>query len=53
MMQVLIINFFIYQGYQGLVDGGDSIKELEWQSVTGITHLVIFLLYASFLCSFL
>ena len=47
-MQVLIMEFFIFQGYQGLVDGGDSIKELEWQSVTGITHLVMFLAYASF-----
>jgi len=31
--------YAVYWGYQGLVDGGDSIKELEWQSVTGITHL--------------
>eukprot|EP00795_Rhopilema_esculentum_P008053 gene8053-13967_t len=31
--------YAVYWGYQGLVDGGDNIKELEWQSVTGITHL--------------
>lgn len=30
--------FAIYEGYQGLVDGGDKIVELNWSSVTGIIH---------------
>ena len=28
----------IYEGYQGLVEGGDKIKELDWSSVSGILH---------------
>ena len=31
--------FAIYEGYQGLVEGGDKIKELSWSSVSGILHL--------------
>ncbi|KAI8893560.1 phosphofructokinase-domain-containing protein [Globomyces pollinis-pini] len=27
--------FAIYEGYQGLVDGGDKIKQLSWDSVRG------------------
>lgn len=30
--------FAIYEGYQGLVEGGDKIKELSWSSVSGIIH---------------
>ena len=30
--------FAIYEGYQGLVEGGDKIQELEWSSVSGILH---------------
>lgn len=30
--------FAIYEGYQGLVDGGDKIKELDWSFVSGIIH---------------
>ncbi len=30
--------FAIYEGYQGLVEGGDKIKELSWGSVSGILH---------------
>ena len=29
-----------FQGYQGLVDGGDNIKLAHWQSVTNIIQLV-------------
>ena len=27
--------FAIYEGYQGLVDGGSSIKKMEWKDVRG------------------
>lgn len=27
--------FAIYEGYQGLVDGGDMIKEMKWEDVRG------------------
>ncbi|KAJ2449570.1 6-phosphofructokinase, alpha subunit [Coemansia sp. RSA 2336] len=27
--------FFIYEGYQGLVDGGDKIKQAKWTDVSG------------------
>lgn len=29
-----------FQGYQGLVDGGDNIKLAHWHSVTNIIQLV-------------
>ena len=32
--------FFHLQGYQGLVDGGDNIKEVTWEDVSGIIELV-------------
>ena len=32
--------FFIREGYQGMVDGGDNIVEAEWSSVSGIIHKV-------------
>ena len=28
--------YFIHEGYQGMVDGGDNIKEASWASVSGI-----------------
>ena len=28
------------KGYQGLVDGGDNIREVRWQEVSGIIQLV-------------
>ena len=31
--------FVIYDGYQGLVEGGEKIKEFSWPSVSGILHL--------------
>ncbi|XP_077392201.1 ATP-dependent 6-phosphofructokinase, liver type isoform X1 [Festucalex cinctus] len=31
--------YLIYEGYQGLVDGGDHIKLAHWQSVTNIIQL--------------
>ena len=30
--------FFIREGYQGMVDGGDNIQEADWASVSGIIH---------------
>lgn len=32
--------FFIREGYQGMVDGGDNIVEANWSSVSGIIHRV-------------
>uniref|UniRef100_A0A673MK44 6-phosphofructokinase n=1 Tax=Sinocyclocheilus rhinocerous TaxID=307959 RepID=A0A673MK44_9TELE len=31
--------YLIFEGYQGLVDGGDNIKLANWQSVTNIIQL--------------
>ena len=30
--------FFIREGYQGMIDGGESIQETDWSSVSGIIH---------------
>ena len=30
--------FAIYEGYQGMVDGGECIKKMDWNSVSGILH---------------
>ncbi len=30
--------FAIYEGYQGMVDGGDRIRPMNWDSVGGILH---------------
>lgn len=30
--------FAIYEGYQGMVDGGTRIRKLDWDSVGGILH---------------
>jgi 6-phosphofructokinase 1 len=30
--------FFIKEGYQGMVDGGENIQEAQWASVSGIIH---------------
>jgi 6-phosphofructokinase len=30
--------FFIKEGYQGMVDGGDHIVEAHWKSVSGIIN---------------
>lgn len=32
--------FFIKEGYQGMVDGGDNIEEANWSSVSSIIHKV-------------
>lgn len=32
--------YFIKEGYQGMVDGGDNIVEANWSSVSGIIHKV-------------
>ncbi|XP_043939416.1 ATP-dependent 6-phosphofructokinase, muscle type isoform X2 [Protopterus annectens] len=31
--------FFVHEGYQGLVDGGDNIKEATWESVSLMLQL--------------
>ncbi|WP_420176279.1 6-phosphofructokinase [Luteococcus sp. OSA5] len=30
--------FAIYEGYQGMIDGGDGIKEFDWDDVGSIMH---------------
>jgi 6-phosphofructokinase 1 len=30
--------YAIYEGYQGLIDGGDRIRKMTWDSVGGILH---------------
>src|SRR5512139_3261737 len=30
--------YAIYEGYQGMVDGGDRIRKMTWDSVGGILH---------------
>lgn len=30
--------FAIYEGYQGMVEGGNSIRAMEWKSVGGMLH---------------
>ena len=30
--------FAIYEGYQGLIDGGERIRQLSWEDVGGIMH---------------
>ncbi|KAG8443353.1 hypothetical protein GDO86_011955 [Hymenochirus boettgeri] len=31
--------YFIYEGYQGMVDGGDNIMEVSWESVSSILQV--------------
>ena len=30
--------YAIYEGYQGMVEGGDRIRKMTWDSVGGILH---------------
>ncbi len=30
--------YAIYEGYQGMVDGGEGIRKMNWDSVSGIMH---------------
>ncbi len=30
--------YAIYEGYQGMIDGGDHIRKMTWESVGGILH---------------
>ena len=30
--------YFIKEGYQGMIDGGDNIIEASWSDVSGIIH---------------
>lgn len=36
--------FFIKEGYQGMVDGGNNIIEANWSSVSCIIHRVCILI---------
>ena len=31
--------YTVYEGLQGLVDGGDRLRKADWDSVSGIMHL--------------
>lgn len=45
--------FFINEGYQGMVDGGNNIVEANWSSVSCIIHKVcIFVCHAFVAASF-
>jgi hypothetical protein len=33
--------FAIFEGYNGLVEGGDKIKELGWEDVRGLLSMVL------------
>ena len=35
------VPFAIFEGYQGLVDGGDKIRRLGWDDVRGLMAVVI------------
>lgn len=37
---VCLLLFYLSQGYEGLVDGGDNIKEVQWEEMSGIIELV-------------
>lgn len=39
--------FFIKEGYQGMVDGGDNIVEATWSSVSCIIHRVSSRIFSS------
>src|SRR5690606_22226850 len=30
--------FAIYEGFQGMIDGGDRIRQMKWEDVGGILH---------------
>jgi 6-phosphofructokinase 1 len=34
-----VVVFAVYEGYQGLVEGGDRIRQMDWDSVGGILGL--------------
>lgn len=40
--------YFIREGYQGMVDGGNMIEEATWVSVSGIIHKGELILSGSF-----
>lgn len=39
--------FFISEGYQGMVDGGDNIREADWNSVSDIIQKVVIMIFFS------
>lgn len=43
--------FLIYEGYQGMVDGGDNIKEADWRSVSDIIQRGGKLVITEHMCS--
>jgi hypothetical protein len=38
---------FFLKGYEGMLTGGDCIKELSWQAVSGIIEKVQFFIHLS------
>jgi 6-phosphofructokinase len=38
---------FFQKGYEGMLTGGDCIKELSWQAVSGIIEKVQFFIHLS------
>lgn len=44
--------FFIKEGYQGMVDGGDNIEEANWSSVSSIIHKVSYVFQNRRLCMY-
>lgn len=42
--------FFIKEGYQGMVDGGDNIEEANWSSVSSIIHKVSYVFQNRCVC---
>ncbi|VEL22372.1 unnamed protein product [Protopolystoma xenopodis] len=39
--------YFIREGYQGLVDGGDNLVEATWADVSGIMQTASWILFSS------
>ena len=40
-----LLVYGIYEGYQGLVDGGDCIRPMEWADVRGVCPLPLSVFY--------
>lgn len=36
--------YLIYEGYQGMIDGGDNIKEADWNTVSDIIQVLLYLI---------
>lgn len=38
--KLIFVFLFVYQGYQGMVDGGENIREASWESVSSMLQVV-------------